>query len=357
MADDRGERTEQPSGKRLGEARERGQVPRSVEAGPAVAVLAAAGFLSWAGASWMAGFTALLPVTLGALPSTPWTTAQAEAFGFQMMRQFIALAGPPILTLAVCKVAVNLLQVGFVFSLKPLTPNLAKLNPITGLQNLFGTRALVDLAKAPLKLTLFGLVAYGTIKSGLVTLLSTGASVDPRTSLAVFGSLVTTLLWRLGAVHLALAAADYGYQRWSHRRSLRMTREEVKEETRQAEGDPAIRARFKSLHRQYAMRRMMQDVATADVVVTNPTHYAVALRYDPAAMKAPTVVAKGVRLIALSIRERAVAASVPIVEHKPLAQALYKAVPVGAEIPSTLYRAVAEILAYVWSLGRRRARP
>jgi flagellar biosynthetic protein FlhB len=357
MADDRGERTEQPSGRRLGEARERGHVPRSAEAGPAVAVLAAAGFLTWSGAAWLGGFAALLPMTLGALPSTPWSTADAEAFGWRMVRQFVVLAGPPILIFAACKVAVNLLQVGFVFSLKPLAPNLDKLNPITGLKNLLGTRALVDLAKAPLKLALFGLVAYGTIKSGLVTLLSTGATADPRTSLAIFGSLVTTLLWRLGAVHLALAAADYGYQRWSHRRSLRMTREEVKEETRQAEGDPAIRARFKSLHRQYAMRRMMQDVATADVVVTNPTHYAVALRYDPAAMKAPTVVAKGVRLIALQIRERAVAAGVPIVEHKPLAQALYKAVPVGAEIPSALYRAVAEILAYVWSLGRRRARP
>ncbi len=355
MADDAGERTEQPSARRLGEARERGQVARSAEAAPAVAVLTAAGFLTWAGASWLAGFGALLPMTLGALPASPWSTADAEAFGWRMMRQFIALAGPPIFALAVCKIAVNLLQVGFVFSLKPLAPNLGKLNPMAGLKNLFGTRALVDLAKAPLKLALFGMVAYTTIKSGLVTLMSTGASSDPRTSLAVFGSLVTALLWRLGAVHLGLAAADYAYQRWSHRRSLRMTREEVKEEAKQAEGDPAIRARFRSLHRQYAMRRMMQDVATADVVVTNPTHYAVALRYDPAAMKAPTVVAKGVRLLALEIRERALTAGVPIVEHKPLAQALYKAVPVGAEIPSALYRAVAEILAYVWSLGRRRA--
>jgi flagellar biosynthesis protein FlhB len=292
MADDRGERTEQPSGRRLREARERGQVPRSVEAGPAVAVLAAAGFLTWSGASWLAGLAALLPMTLGALPSTPWTTTQAEAFGWRMIQQFIALAGPPILTFAICKVAVNMLQVGFVFSLTPLAPNFGKLNPLTGLKGLLGTRALIDLAKAALKL----------------------------------------------------------------RRGLRMTREEVKEEAKQAEGDPAIRARFKSLHRQYAMRRMMQDVATADVVVTSPTHYAVALRYDPAAMKAPTVVAKGVRLLALEIRDHATAAGIPIVEHKPLEQALYKAVPVGAEIPSALYLTVAEILAYVWSPGRRRAR-
>jgi len=352
VADDRGERTEQPSGKRLGEARERGQVPRSAEAAPAMAVLAAAAFLTWAGAGWIASFGALLPMTLGSLPADPWTTTDAEQFGRRMLGTFLTLAGPPILTLAVCKVVVNLLQVGFVFTVHPLSPRWEKLNPFAGIKALLGRAALVELAKAPLKLALFGMVAYVTIKNGLVTLLTTGGA-DPRTSIAIFGSLVTALLWRLGAVHLALAGLDYGYQRWSHRQSLRMTREEVKEETRQAEGDPAIRARFRSLHRQYAMRRMMQDVATADVVVTNPTHFAVALKYDPAAMRAPTVVAKGARLLALEIRERAQAARVPIVEHKPLAQALYKAVPVGAEIPAALYRAVAEILAYVWSLGRR----
>lgn len=352
MADDRGERTEQPSGKRLGEARERGQVPKTAEAAPAVAVLAAAAFLTWSGAGWVGSFGALLPMTLGTLPADPWTSAEAEQFGRRMLKMFVALAGPPVLTFALCKVAVNLLQVGFVVSLHPLSPRWEKLNPFAGLRALLGRAALIELAKAPLKLALFGIVAYFTIKNGLVTLLTSGG-VDPRTSIALFGSLVTALLWRLGAVHLALAGLDYGYQRWSHRQSLRMTREELKEETRQAEGDPAIRARFRSLHRQYAMRRMMQDVATADVVVTNPTHFAVALRYDPAAMRAPTVVAKGARLLALEIRERAQAARVPIVEHKPLAQALYKAVPVGAEIPAALYRAVAEILAYVWALGRR----
>jgi flagellar biosynthetic protein FlhB len=353
MADDQGERTEQPTGKRLGEARERGRVPRSAEAAPAVAVLAAAGFLTWSGASWLSAFGALLPITLGALPADPWTPTEAVQFGRRMLEAFVTLAGPPVLTFALCKVAVNVLQVGFVFSLHPLSPRWEKLNPLTGLQALLGRGALMELAKAPLKLALFGLVAYVTIKNGLVSLLA-GGGADPRVSIGIFGSLVTTLLWRLGTVHLVLAGLDYGYQRWSHRRGLRMTREEVKEETRQAEGDPAIRARFRSLHRQYATRRMMRDVATAHVVVTNPTHFAVALRYDAAAMRAPTVVAKGARLLALEIRERAKTAGVPIVEHRPRAQALYKAGPVGAEIPVALYRAVAEILAYVWALERRR---
>jgi flagellar biosynthetic protein FlhB len=357
VADEHGERTEQPTGKRLGEAREHGRVPRSAEAAPAMAVLAAAGFLTWSGASWMGAFAALLPMTLGALPADPWTPADAAQFGRRMLEVFVSLAGPPILTFAACKVAVNLMQVGFVFSLHPISARWENVNPFTGIPRLLRGGALLELAKAPLKLTLFGLVAYVTIKKGLVTLLTSGAA-DPRLSLGIFGSLVTTLLWRLGTVHLALAALDYGYQRWSHRRSLRMTRGEVKEETRQAEGDPAIRARVRTLHRHYATRRMMRDVAIADVVVTNPTHLAVALRYDAAAMGAPTVVAKGARLLALEIRERAQTAGVPFVEHRPLAQALYRAVPVGAEIPAALYLAVAEILAYVWTLGhRQRPRP
>lgn len=353
MADDRGERTEQPTGKRLSEARERGQVPRTAEAGAAVSVLAAAGFLTWAGPGWLGTFQSLLAVTVSEMRPTPWTAEHAEQFGLRLLGYYLALAGPPVLAAAAAGVAVNLLQVGFVASGHPLRPNWAKLSPINGIRNLFGRAALVELAKAPLKLLILGGVTYVTLRPAVAALFL-GAGQSPTSTLATVGELIVTLLWRLGLAHAALAAADYGYQRWSHRRGLRMTREEVKEETRLAEGDPTIRARFRSLHRQYAMRRMMQDVARADVVITNPTHLAVALAYRPEGMSAPRVVAKGARLIALQIRERARAAGVPVVEHQPLAQALYKAVPVGGEIPAALYRAVAEILAYVWGLGGRR---
>jgi flagellar biosynthetic protein FlhB len=210
----------------------------------------------------------------------------------------------------------------------------------------------VELGKAPIKLALLGVIAFVTVRPALASLMM-GAGQSPLATLATVGELFVTLLWRLGFAHAALAALDYGYQRWSHRRQLRMTPQDVKDEARQSEGDPAIRARFRSLHRQYAMRRMMQDVAGADVVITNPTHLAVALSYRPG-MRAPKVIAKGARLVAERIRERARAAGVPIVENKPLAQALYKAAPVGTEIPATLYRAVAEVLAYVWSLAGRR---
>lgn len=354
MADD-GDKTEQPTGKRLAEARERGQIPRTAEAGTAITVLAGAAFLTWAGPGWVHELSTLLPSTLGDLPTAPLTPVEAHEFMLRMLGRFVALAVPPILTIVVCVVAVNVAQVGFTFSTHPLTPNFAKLNPLKGFAAIFGRGALVELAKAPLKLLLLGGIAYATLRPRIPAILESAGS-DPSAVVTSVADLAIALLWRLGAAHAVLAAADYLYQRWSHRRQLRMSREEVKEETRQAEGDPAIRARFRSLHRQYAMRRMLLDVPTADVVVTNPTHLAVALKYDAATMHAPRVIAKGARLIAQRIRERAEAAGVPIVEHKPLAQALYKAVPLGGEIPGTLYRAVAEILAYVWALGRSRAR-
>lgn len=352
MADERGERTEQPTGKRLAEARERGQVPRSADVGAAMSVLAAAGFLAWMGPAWGASLTALLPSLLGEMSNPAWDVADAQQFMLRTLGKFVALTAPLVLTIVALVIGANLLQVGFVLSGYPLKPKWDRLNIVTGIKTLLSGRNLVELAKAPLKLGLLAAIVYLTVRSEISTLM-TLAGVDPVASVRAFGGLGLTLLWRVGLVHAAVAGLDYGYQRWVHQRGLRMTREEVKDEQRQSEGDPAIRARFRSLHRQYAMRRMMADIPTADVVVTNPTHLAVALKYDAGSMKAPKVVAKGARLVAQRIRETARAAGVPVVEHKPLAQALYKAVPVGSEIPSKLYRAVAEILAYVWALNRR----
>jgi flagellar biosynthesis protein FlhB len=352
MADDQGQRTEQATPKRLQEARQRGNVPRSGEVGPAVTVVAAAGFLSWMGPTWAGSLIALVPTIFGDLQAPAWNVVDAQQFISRALGHFVLLAAPIVLTITLIVIGANLLQVGFVLSGHPLKPDWNRVNFVSGFRNLFGARAFVELGKAPFKLGLLGVIAYLSVKSELGTLM-TVAGVDPIGGVKVFAGLGLTLLWRIGVAHAALAALDYGYQRWSHQRSLRMTKDEVREELRQAEGDPQIRARFRSLHRQYAMRRMMAAVPTADVVVTNPTHLAIALKYEAGTMKAPKVVAKGARLVAQRIREMARAAGVPVVEHKPLAQALYKAVPIGGEIPSRLYRAVAEILAYVWALNRR----
>jgi flagellar biosynthesis protein FlhB len=353
VADDRGERTEQPTGKRLAEARAQGQIARSPEASVAVTVLAGAAFFTWVGPAWFEALTTLVARTLSELDPSDWTPADAERFALGIFTRFLALTLPPVLMVAVCAIAVTVAQVGFVLTSKPLEMNWGRLDPVKGLKGLLGRMAAVELIKAPVKLALMGTVAWFTVRSRISGLMP-AAAPNPSGVLGAFADLGGALLWRLGAAHLVLAAGDYLYQRWSIARNLRMTREEVKEETRQSEGDPAIRARFRSLHRQYARRRMMEDVRTADVVVTNPTRFAVALRYDPVSMGAPRVVAKGARLIAAEIRERAREAGVPIVENPPLARALYKSVAVGSEIPGALYRAVAEVLAYVWTLGARR---
>ncbi|MBI3636631.1 MAG: EscU/YscU/HrcU family type III secretion system export apparatus switch protein, partial [Candidatus Rokubacteria bacterium] len=247
MADDRGERTEQPTGKRLSEARERGQIARSGEVGSAMTVLAAAGFLSWMGPSWADSLLKIIPLGFAELTAAPWEAVDAEQFFTRVLSRFLAATLPVVAAIAGLVLISSVLQGGFVLSLHPLKPDWSKLSPLQGLKNLFGTRGLVELAKAPLKLALLGGIAWFTVRGELGSVL-TAAGRDPIIGARAVGALSLTLLWRLGLAHAALAALDYGYQRWSHRRGLRMTREEVKEEMKQAEGDPQIRARFRSLH-------------------------------------------------------------------------------------------------------------
>ena len=351
MADEP-ERTEAPTGRRLEEARQKGQIARSAEFPTALMILGAAAFLSWSGPGWGRALTEIIPTFLGQVETGEWHPDVIHGLSLEVLGLSLRVLLPPVLFLAVVGVGANLLQVGFLFTTRPLTPNWGKLNPFQGLKHLIGKHSLVELVKAPLKLSLIGGLAVITVRPHLKELVIL-AGRDPWATVVTVSGLTLTLLWRIGAAYLALACLDYSYQRWSHRRSLRMTREEVKEEQRQSEGDPRVRARFRGLHRHYAMRRMMSQVPKADVVVTNPVHLAVALKYDRATMRAPQVVAKGVRLVAEEIKKRARAAGVAVVEHPPLAQTLYKSVPLGGEIPASLYRTVAEVLAYVYMLSQR----
>jgi flagellar biosynthetic protein FlhB len=223
------------------------------------------------------------------------------------------------------------------------------LNPAAGLKNLMSLRNLAELVKSPLKVLLIGGLAYLTVAQEAATLVQL-SDMGPVQGFQIVGRITFLVLVRVTLGVLVLALADYAFQHWQHERSLRMTKEEIKEELRQSEGDPLVRARVKSLQRQIAMRRMMAEVPKASVVITNPAHLAIALRYDEGTMRAPKVVAKGARLIAERIKEIAKEHGVPLVENKPLARSLFKAVSVGQEIPSAFYRAVAEILAYVYAL-------
>lgn len=259
----------------------------------------------------------------------------------------VALAGM-VFGLAACVV-----QVGFLVTPEAMRFNWGRLNPLNGLKGLLSTRGAVELVKALLKIGTIGIVAYRSLRS----------EWDRVPELAQMGllgliswefQLVLALAFKVTAAFCLLAALDYGYQRWKHEKSLRMTKAEIKQEAKQSEGDPQIRNRVRSIQRERVIRRMIQDVRSASVVVVNPTHIAVALRYEPETMRAPRVVAKGKRLVAERIVAAARAAGVPVVQDIPLARALEKLVPVGGEIPAALYRAVAQILAYIFARHPRR---
>lgn len=343
------ERTESATPKRREEARKKGNVAQSREISSVFILFTATGVLLFS-ASWMfsrlAGLTETLFVQAAGFHLS---MENIPAFVLETFGAFAVVVGPLLLFLLLAAVAGNVVQVGFLFSSEALTPNLSKLDPIKGMKNLFSLRSLAELVKSLLKIVLLGTVAFFVLKGkidrfpGLLQLgVADILSFIGRTSfqLALYSCLALA----------ALAALDYVFQRWRYEEDLKMTKQEVKEERKQQEGDPLIRSRIRRMQTDMARHRMMAAVPEADAVVTNPTHLSVALRYDGEKMAAPQVVAKGAGNIAMRIREIAKENEVPLVEDKPLARALFKSVDIGDVVPFELYQSVAEILAYVYRL-------
>lgn len=246
----------------------------------------------------------------------------------------------------------NYVQVGFMFTTAPLTPDLGKLNPGRGLKRLFGRQALVELVKSAAKVFLIGWAAWGAIRPAYDLVMGLNLA-DVGDVFPTVEALVYRVGMRVTAVLFVLALIDYAYQRWDYSRNLRMSKQEVKDEFKQMEGDPHVKGQIKARMRQVAMRRMMQRVPQADVVITNPTHYAVALEYDVDRMSAPEVVAMGADYVAQRIKELARQSGVVVVENPPLARALWSSAEIGQAVPVELYQAVAEVLAFVFRLKRR----
>jgi flagellar biosynthetic protein FlhB len=269
--------------------------------------------------------------------------------GSDLISYFVISASPFLLGLVGVGLVVGFAQVGWHPTLHPLTPNLGTLNPVQGVKRMVSANSLFELGKAFIKIGLVGTVAYLTV-SGAVGKIFSLVMADPHDAVHSLKGVLLNLGFRVGLLMLILALVDYLFQRWQFEKRIRMTKAEVKEEQKQMEGDMLVKGRVRAMQRQILRRRMMQKVPDADVVITNPTHLAVALQYVPEHMFAPRVVAKGARLIAEKIKEIAREHDVPIVENKPLAQALYKGIEVGQEVPAELYSAVAEILAYVYRL-------
>jgi flagellar biosynthetic protein FlhB len=339
------ERTEQATPRKRQEARRKGQVARSVEVNAACLFLAFVLGLPFV-LQW-GGERLIRVMQQGLLAAGSMRLSDAVLWGA------LAMIAPMMGIALLVGLVVNLMQVGFVVSAYPLRPDLNRIDPIKGFQRLFSTRAAVELLKALLKFGIIAWVAWRTLQGEMDTLMATARMPLPD-ALAPIGNTLYQLGLRVGILWLILALLDYLYQRWEFEKSIRMSRYELKEEFRQSEGDPHVRMRQRQRMQQIARARMLQDVRRADVVVTNPVTYAVALRYDRAQMRAPRVVAKGRGWLAQRIREEALRWHVPIVPNPPLARSLYAQVEVGQEIPSTLYQAVAEVLAYVYRLRRGR---
>jgi flagellar biosynthetic protein FlhB len=342
------ERTEPATPRRREEARERGQVARSGDLSSAVILLAAVVALKFLGKPMIGGLFASAASVLEGLALVDGDPAHllsrfGGAFGAVLLG-FLPFAG---IVLAAA-LAANLAQVGFLFTAKPLAPDLDRLDPVAGLGRLLSVRGLVRVVAGLLKLAAVALVVFWSLWRERVLLVElSGRAFDQIPGIAA--DLLLTLSLRAALVLFVLALFEYGFQRWQHERDLRMSKREIREEMRRYEGDPRIRERRRAIQQQLALQRMLLGVPGATVVVTNPTHLAVAIKYEKS-MEAPVVVAKGAEQLARRIREAALDHGIPIVERKDLARALYRSVDVGQSIPSALYQAVAEILAYVYRI-------
>jgi flagellar biosynthetic protein FlhB len=350
------EKTEKATSKKKEEARKKGQVAISKEISSATVLLASIGFFYFAG-SWM--FWNLSEVitrvfqNIGTLQFN--TINDARVFSLEIMGKLLAILIPFLLPLAIFGLAANILQVGFKMSSEAIAPKLNKLSPISGIKRLVSIKALVELAKSIMKLLFIGTIAYLLVKSEVEAFpLLIHQEVGQILAFIARVSLKISFFVCLALV--VLAVLDFVYQRWQHEKDLKMTKQEVKDEQKQTFGDPKVKSRIRSMQLEMARRRMMEAVPEADVVITNPTHLAIAIKFNAEEMIAPLVLAKGAGHVALRIKEIAGEHQVPLVEDKPLAQALYKMVELGDCIPAELYRAVAEVLAYVYRLKGMYAR-
>lgn len=345
------EKTEEATPHRLQEVRRKGQAPRSADLNAAVVMAAVIMLLWW---TWD-DFLLQLGSELAWLWQEPLghelTATNLMAWLTQVASSGMRLLAPIFAMALVAGVAANYLQVGFIFSAEPLRPKLDNINPVQGLKRIFSRRSLMELAKSVAKVVLVGIMAYLVISSDFPVLLRLAYMGVPQV-VATIVEVILRLAVMVMVVFLGLALVDFIFQRRQFQQRIRMSRFELKEEIRQTEGDPYIRMRLRERQRQLARQRMMQKVPQATVVITNPTHLAVALKYKMGEDNAPRVVAKGADFVARRIVEIARANKVPVVENPPIAQAVYKSVKVDQEIPAELYQAVAEILAMVYRLNK-----
>jgi flagellar biosynthetic protein FlhB len=352
MAEDRQDRTESATQKRRDEAKKKGNIPRSREITTAALMLASALFLVFGSPVLIARMKEIMVLFWSGSLSAPMTVESFPQLLNSAMLESLKIIGPIMFFFGLVGIVSITAQTGLVWNEAPFSPDWSRVSPLSGFKRIVSFQSSAELIKGLIKLTIIGWISYGLIQKDISTIIEAVDS-DPNRVLMMTVSFVTRLILWAGIAMAFVAAVDYLFQLWNFERSIRMTRQEIKDEAKQTEGDPRTRSRIRSLQRSLARKRMMADVPKADVIITNPTHLAVALMYRSETMGAPVVVAKGAGLIAENIREIARKNQIPILENKPLARTIFKEVKIGSPIPSNLYKAVAEILAYVYKLRGR----
>jgi flagellar biosynthetic protein FlhB len=351
MAENFQEKTEQPTDKRLEDAKKKGQTAQSREISSSLIIIGTTLFLSYMVSQV---FNEMFKMYVTSVRNVDFDINPSNVHGILTFGIFkwMSLVGPVFILLMAVSFGASVLQTGFAWSTETLTPRFDKLNPVNGIKNLFNKRSAVEVLKSVIKIMLLAYIAYKLILKELPSIFLL-PDQDIRSIIEYLGRTAFQLAMKVGIFFLFVAGLDYLFQKWQHRKDLMMTQQEVKEEYKDREGNPLIKSRIRSLQREMARRRMIEDVKTADVIVTNPTTYAVALKYAAGEMPAPKVVAKGAGFIAARIKEVAVKFKVPVIENKPLARGLFHAVNIGDFIPEKFYVIVAELLAEVY---RRRGR-
>lgn len=348
------EKTEPATPKRRQEAREKGQVAKSIEVNSTAILVIGLLFLYFYGPQMMMKGQQYMRILFENITAIHVDADNLQGYLGMLFLKSAFIVLPFMLVILVIGLAVNFGQVGFMITGEPLLPKWNKVNPLSGFKRIFASkRSIVELAKNIFKLILISVIAYYTIKGEVENYIPL-MDKSPYNIFSFVAWETFEVTMKILMVFLFIAMLDFAFQKYDFEESIKMTKQEVKDDLKQMEGDPQVKARIRSIQREQARKRMMQEVPEADVVITNPTMLAIAVKYDMTTMDAPVVVAKGARLIAEKIRKIAEENGIPIVQDKPLARALFKAVEVGDQIPEEFFHAVAEILAYVYKLKSKR---
>jgi flagellar biosynthetic protein FlhB len=344
-----GEKTEPATAKKRQDARKKGQVAKSMDLPAALILLFSfISFLMFGGFMKEKMMNIFRNVYENQL-TMDVTASNVQVLFADLVKQGFIILSPIFLLVMIIAIIGNYAQIGFMFIGEPLLMKFNKINPLEGFKRIFSLRTVMDFLKSTLKLTIIGYVVYTTLMGAKARLLGLGHT-PLESTFSFIASLTLKLGIKIGAILIALAIFDYIYQKYEYEKSLKMSKQDIKDEYKKSEGDPLIKAKIRSKQRQMAMQRMMQEVPKADVIITNPTHFAVALKYDSTNMQAPTVIAKGADYVALKIKEVAKTNGIITMENKPLARAIFAQVEIGDSIPAELFQAVAEVLAYVYKM-------